>query len=216
MVQKTAITEVIKSLGEVEERFNLRRTEDEQFFTEWYENLPEITDEEKASLDIIRRRYLYHLADGNLTEGTVTLIMGSPLLEKAGFYDYPFKMRGEASIEVVFDEEDEEVETLRGRIDILVVQNQFWTALLESKRTTIAVMAALPQTLAYMMANPNPDRPMYGMITNGDSVVFVKVMTPQGIAQYDVSDIFSAFPLQNRLYNILQILKRIGSTILQV
>jgi hypothetical protein len=142
--------------------------------------------------------------------------MGSPLLEKAGFYDYPFKMRGEASIELIFDEEDEEVETLRGRIDILVVQNQFWTALLESKRTTIAVMAALPQTLAYMMANPNPDRPMYGMITNGDSVVFVKVMTPQGIAQYDVSDIFSAFPLQNRLYNILQILKRIGSTILQV
>lgn len=213
MVQKTAITEVIKSLAEVEERFNLRRTEDEQFFTEWYKDLPEITNEEKASLDIVRRRYLYHIADGNLTKGTVTLIMGSPLLEKAGFYDYPFKMRGEASIEIVFDEEDEELETLRGRIDVLVVQNQFWTALLESKRTTIAVMTALPQTLAYMMASPNPDRPMYGMITNGDAVVFVKVMTQQGIPLYDVSDIFSPFPLRNRLYNILQLLKRIGSAI---
>jgi hypothetical protein len=103
--------------------------------------LPAITDEEKVSLDIIRRRYLYHLADGNLTEGTVTLLVGSPLLEKAGFYDYPFKIRGEASVELVFDEEDDEVETLRGRIDALVLQNQFWVALLESKRTAISVMS---------------------------------------------------------------------------
>ncbi|MBD2775272.1 type I restriction endonuclease subunit R [Iningainema tapete] len=212
MVQKTAITEVIKSLAEVESRFNLRRTEDEQFFTEWYENLPEITDEEKASLDIIRRRYLYHLADGNLTEGTVTLLIGSPLLEKAGFYDYPFKIRGEASVELVFDEDDDEVETLRGRIDALVLQNQFWVALLESKRTTISVMSALPQTLAYMMANPQPDKPVFGMITNGDAVVFVK-LSPQGTPQYDVSGTFSPAPLRNQLYNVLQILKRIGQII---
>ena len=209
MVQKTAITKVIKSLAEVESRFNLRRTEDEQFFTEWYDNLPSITDEEKASLDIIRRRYLYHLADGNLTEGTVTLLMGSPLLEIAGFYDYPFKIRGEASIEIVFDEDDDEVETLRGRIDVLVLQNQFWVALLESKRTTISVMSALPQTLAYMMANPQSDKPVFGMITNGDSVVFVK-LSQQGTPQFDVSRIFSPAPLRNELYGVMQILKRIG------
>lgn len=59
MVRKTAITDIFKSLAEVESRFHLTRTEDEQFFTEWYENLPQITDEEKASLDVIRRRYLY-------------------------------------------------------------------------------------------------------------------------------------------------------------
>lgn len=209
MVQKTAITKAIKSLAEVESRFNLRRTEDEQFLPEWYDNLPSITNEEKASLDIIRRRYLYHLADGNLTEGTVTLLIGSPLLEVAGFYDYPFKMRGEASIEIVFDEDDDEVETLRGRIDVLVLQNQFWVALLESKRTTISVMSALPQTLAYMMANPQPDKPVFGMITNGDSIVFVK-LSQQGTPQFDVSDIFSPAPLRNRLYNVMQILKRIG------
>jgi hypothetical protein len=212
MVQKTAITEVIKSLAEVEARFNLRRTEDEQFFPEWYENLPAITDEEKASLDVIRRRYLYHLADGSLTEGTVTLLIGSPLLEKAGFYDYPFKMRGEASVEIVLDENDKEVETLRGRIDVLVLQNQFWVALLESKRTTISVLSALPQTLAYMMANPQTDKPVFGMITNGDGIVFVK-LSQQGTPQYDVSDIFSPAPLRNRLYNVLQILKSIGQII---
>ncbi|MEC4819194.1 MAG: type I restriction endonuclease subunit R [Scytonema sp. PMC 1069.18] len=212
MIQKTAITEVIKTLSDLEFRFNLRRTEDEQFFTEWYENLTEITDEEKVSLDVIRRRYLYHLADGNLTEGTVTLLIGSPLLEKAGFYDYPFKMRGEASVEIVLDENDEDVETLRGRIDILVLQNQFWVTLLESKRTTISVLSALPQTLAYMIASSQTDKPVFGMITNGNEILFVK-LSQQGTPQYDVSDIFSPVPLRNRLYSVLQILKSIGQII---
>lgn len=212
VVQKTAITEVIKSLADVETRFNLRRTEDEQFFTEWYEDLPEITDEEKASLDLIRRRYLYHQADGNLTEGTVTLLIGSPLLERAGFYDSPFKMRGEASVEIVID--DDQVETLRGRIDVLVLQNRFWVTLLESKRTAISVMSAIPQTLTYMMANPHTDKPAFAMVTNGDGIIFVK-LSQQGTPQYDISRVFSPTPLRNELYAVLQILKHTGQLITQ-
>jgi len=150
-------------------------------------------------------------ADGNLTEGTVTLLIGSPILEKAGFYDYPYKMRGEASIEIVFDA-DEEEETLKGRIDILVLQNHFWIILLESKRTTISVMSALPQTLAYMMANPQPHKPIFGMMTNGDGIIFVK-LTQQDTPQYDISRVFSPAPLRNELYTVLQVLKRIGQII---
>lgn len=180
MVQKAAITDAIKTLADVESRFHLRRTEDERFFTEWYEDLPEITEGERESLNLIRRRYLYHLTDGNLTEGTVTLLMGSPLLEKAGFYDSPFKIRGEVSVEILLDEDDREI--LRGRIDVLVVQNQFWVTLLESKRTTISVMSALPQTLAYMMANPHQDKPGFGMVTNGNEIIFVK-LSQTGIYQ---------------------------------
>ena len=214
MAQKTAITEVIKSLADVETRFNLRRTEDEQFFTEWYEDLPEITDAEKASLDLIRRRYLYHQADGNLTEGTVTLLIGSPLLERAGFYDSPFKMRGESSVEIVLDDDDDEVEILRGRIDVLVLQNRFWVTLLESKRTAISVMSAIPQTLTYMMANPHADKSAFGMVTNGDGIIFVK-LSQQGTPQYDISRVFSPAPLRNELYDVLQILKHIGQLITQ-
>jgi hypothetical protein len=210
VVQKAAITDVIKTLADVESRFHLRRTEDERFFTEWYEDLPEITGGERESLDLIRRRYLYHLTDGNLTEGTVTLLMGSPLLEKAGFYDSPFKIRGEVSVEILLDEDDAEI--LRGRIDVLVVQNQFWVTLLESKRTTISVMSALPQTLAYMMANPHQDKSGFGMVTNGNEIIFVKLSRTE-ICQYDVSDIFSPVPLRHRLDNVLQILKRIGEVI---
>ena len=84
-------------------------------------------------------------------------------------------MRGEASVEIVLDDDDDDVEALRGRIDVLVLQNHFWVTLLESKRTTISVMSALPQTLTYMMANPYPDKPAFGMITNGDGIIFVKL-----------------------------------------
>lgn len=51
---------------------------------------------------------------------------------------------------------DDGEEILRGRIDVLVLQNQLWVMVLESKKTTLSVWAAVPQALAYMMANPNP------------------------------------------------------------
>lgn len=112
MAQETAITEAITSLAEAEARFNLQRTQDENFFLEWCEGLPSLTDSERTALDSTRHRFLYHRQDGTLSEGTVTLLMGSPLLEIAGFYDYPYKIRGEASIKIVLDEDDQDVETL--------------------------------------------------------------------------------------------------------
>jgi len=42
------ITKVITTLNEAE-KVHLRRTEDDQFFTEWFEGLPELTDSEKTS-----------------------------------------------------------------------------------------------------------------------------------------------------------------------
>lgn len=214
MTQSKAVTDRIKNFADVESRFNLRRTEDVNFFTEYYEDLPELTEEEKQFLDLIRRRYLYHLESGNLTEGTVTLLLGSPLLEKAGFYDPPYQMRGEASVEMVVEGQDQGDETLRGRIDILILQGRFWVVLLESKRTGIAMNVALPQVLAYMMASPNRDKPVFGMVTNGDGFQFVKV-SHQGIPQYDISDLFSPIPLRNRLYDVLKILKRMGQVIIE-
>lgn len=212
MVRSKSVTEVVKTLADVESRFNLRRTQDLSFFPEWYENLPEISDEEKSALDLVRRRYLYHLSFGNLTEGTVTLLLGAPLLEKAGFYDPPYQIRGEASLEIAIREADEQTESLRGKIDILVLQNRFWVFLLESKRTGIALNAALPQMLAYMMGNPDPENPIFGMVVNGDGVQFVKVYR-QETPQYDVSDLFSLIPLRNRLYEVLKILKHIGKIV---
>ena len=210
MVEKTAITEVFRSLADAETRFDLRRTEDEDFFPEWCEDLPPLTDAERASLDLVRRRFIYHRQDGDFTEGTVTLLIGSPLLEMSGFYDDPFNMRGEASIDLVLD--DETIEPLRGRIDVLTMQDRFWVVILESKRTTISATTALPQTLAYMMANPHPPQPVFGMVTNGDDIFFVK-LTQTGNLQYAISRVFAPFASSRELYKAAQVLKNIAQVI---
>ncbi|MBD2206278.1 type I restriction endonuclease subunit R [Calothrix sp. FACHB-1219] len=209
MTQITAITEAITTLKDTETRFNLTRNESEEFFTEWVTELPEITESEKASLDVLRRRYLYHRGEGDLLEGTVMLLVVSPLLALAGFYDPPFKIQAEASVELVLNDGEE---ILRGRIDVLVLQNQFWVVVLESKKTTLSAWSAIPQALAYLMANPHPDKPVFGMVTNGDDVLFIK-LTQNPTPQYDLSRVFALFTSNRELYAILQILKRITHAI---
>ncbi|BAY22126.1 hypothetical protein NIES2100_18890 [Calothrix sp. NIES-2100] len=209
MTQTAAITEAITTLKDAETRFGLVRIESEQFFTEWFAELPEITEVEKTSLDVLRRRYLYHRGEGDLLEGTVMLLVVSPLLALAGFYDPPFKIQAESSVELVLDDVEE---VLRGRIDVLVLQNQFWVVVLESKKTTLSAWSAVPQALAYLMANPHPDKPVFGMVTNGDDVLFIK-LTQAPTPQYDLSRVFALFTSNRELYAILQILKRIAVAI---
>jgi hypothetical protein len=205
MTQTKAITEAITSLADAENRFGFVRIEEEGFFTEWCEELPALTLSEKENLDVVRRRYLYHRAFGNLLEGTVMLLLVSPLLALAGFYDPPFRMKAEESV-------DDGEEILRGRIDVLVLQDRFWVIVLESKKTTLSVLSAVPQALAYMMANPNPNLPVFGMVTNGDDILFVKVVHT-GMPQYDLSRVFAPFTNVRELYSILQILKRFGQVV---
>jgi hypothetical protein len=103
----------------LEERFNLRLAENDAFFTEWLEKLPEITVLEKQSLDKVKLHFLRLIKHPPLSEETVKLVVLSPLLSLAGFYDEPFLIRSEQSIEISAEDEEEIV---RGRIDILVIQ----------------------------------------------------------------------------------------------
>ncbi len=210
----TPITKKITTIGEAERQFNLVRTADVNFFPEWQENLANLTDAEKAVLDRIRARYRYHRANGHLAEGLVNLLVLSPLLELAGFYDPPFQIQGEVTVEVSTSVATSEVseEILRGRIDFLVVSNGLWIAVLESKETEINLDMAIPQTLAYMMANPDTEKPVFAMVTNGGEFFFLK-LNRQGIPQYDISHIFSLLSLQNELYDVLKVLKQLGNNI---
>ena len=210
MIKTAAITEAITSLKDVQTRFGLVRIEDEQFFPEWCEALPEITEAEKTSLDVLRRRYIYHRSEGDLLEGTVMLLLLSPLLALAGFYDPPFKIKAEPSVELVLNDGEE---ILRGRIDVLVLQNHFWIVVLESKKTTLSVWSALPQALTYLMANPHPNQAVFGMLTNGDDILFIK-LTQVGTAQYDLSRVFALLTSQKETSEILQILKSMAQAIL--
>lgn len=204
-----AITEAITTLAEAERRFNLSRTEDEAFFSEWQTSLPELSTPEQTALDELRRRYLYQRSEGQLLEGTVTLLLASPLLTIAGFYDPPFRVRAEESVQLTLDDGEE---VLQGRIDVLVLLDRFWVVVLESKKTALSVWTALPQTLAYLMANPQPEQPSFGMVTNGDDIFFVKLMQ-HSQRHYALSRVFAPFISKQELYSALQILKRISQAI---
>ena len=211
MTQTKAITEAITSLAEAESRFGFVRIEKDSFFPEWCEELPVLTEADQANLDVLRRRYLYHRTFDNLLEGTVMLLLVSPLLALAGFYDPPFRIKAEEAVDVVVDDGEE---VLRGRIDVLVLQDRFWVIVLESKKTTLSVLSAVPQALAYLMANPNPNLPVFGMVTNGDDILFIKVLKTD-TPQYDFSRVFAPFTSARELYSVLQILKRFGQAVTQ-
>ena len=97
------------------------------------------------------------------------LFLGSPL---AGFYDPPFRIKAESSVALVLNDGED---ILRGRIDVLVLQDQLWVMVLESKKTTLSVWSAVPQALD-LMANPNPHQPLFGMVTNGDDILFIYLL----------------------------------------
>ncbi len=210
MVQAKPISKTITSLDDLEERFNLLPTENEQFFLEWNQELPQLTDTETTTLDQIRNRFLRHRKRGSLAEGTINHLVISPLLTLAGLYDEPFFITTEPEVELLLQDKNE---LLRGRIDTLIIQQQLWVLVVESK-STIAFSVALPQVLTYMMGNPNPQRPVYVLITNGDEFQFIKLLI-QDNPQYDLSNIFSLLlPHRNQLYDIMRVLKQIRQIML--
>lgn len=112
-----AVTENIRSLHDVETKLGLRRSPDPDFFKEWQGEFAELVDTEKTTLDRIKQSYLYHVNEGFLSEGTVNLLMVSPLLFLAGFLESPFSLRSEQSVEI--SDRSGNV-TYHGRIDALV------------------------------------------------------------------------------------------------
>ncbi|MDF5733593.1 MAG: hypothetical protein PUP92_37865, partial [Rhizonema sp. PD38] len=185
MTKILAISEEITTFRLVEMKLGLTQAEDRYFFTEWMDELPSLSELEQARLDQVRRNYLYQISDGILLEETIKMVVLSPLLELAGFYQAPYKFRVEFPVEIQALGDNDEI--LRGRIDALVLLDKLWVVLIESKKTTFDLELAIPQTLAYMAAHQKPEQPLYGMMTNGSSYLFIKTLGKQ----YGVSDLFS-------------------------
>ncbi|MEM9446761.1 MAG: hypothetical protein AAGA18_15575 [Verrucomicrobiota bacterium] len=80
----------------------------------------------------------------------------SPLLDLAGFYSIDYQILDETSVEITAEEN---ATIYRGRIDILVIKDQFWLAVIESKHSKFSLINAIPQALAYMLGCPNPEKP---------------------------------------------------------
>ncbi|MGK7874135.1 MAG: restriction endonuclease subunit R [Xenococcaceae cyanobacterium] len=193
------------------EKFGIQLVEDYQVFPEWQVNLPEITDLDKQLLDRVKAGFINLLNYPPLLEDVVRMAVLDPILFIGGFYLFPFYVKSEKSIDIAL--EDEGV-IVKGRIDTLVLKDQFWVMVIESKRASFSIEAGLAQILAYMLGNPNPEKPSYGMISTGGSFIFIKLVKGER-PQYALSKGFlTRNPGRNELYDVLRILKRLSQIVI--
>ncbi|AOW99912.1 hypothetical protein BJP34_11025 [Moorena producens PAL-8-15-08-1] len=47
---------------------------------------------------------------------------------------------------------------------------------IEAKRAEYSLKVGIPQALAYMLANPELQKPAFGFVTNGGEFIFLKAM----------------------------------------
>ena len=204
MVQAIAAKDV--TLRELKQNFGIQISQDATFFNEWLDGFTPLSEEDHHLLDRVKANFLELMEDPPMLENTVKMVVLAPLLDLAGFYHKPFRIETETAI--TLEMKDEEA-IIRGRIDVLVIKNQLWLLVIESKRSDFAVTRAIPQALAYMLSNSETMHSTFGMITNGNEFLFLK--TSQN--QYANSRLFSLVNPNNELYEVLQILKHLGSTI---
>ncbi|WP_434685970.1 type I restriction endonuclease subunit R [Pseudanabaena minima] len=211
MVTTLAISKYVNSLLEVETKFSVQQSLSDRFFSEWYEDLPELTEAEKKRCDLLKERYLYHRHHGHISEGLVNQIAIAPLLEMASFYDPPFDIRAEYPVQLESIEFDENEETIyQGRIDTLVIHKKLWVLVIESKGQEFSIESGMAQALTYMLDSPNQSQPTYGFISNGGFSIFLKVVKDE-VRQYQFSNDFSLYNRRtNELLSVLQILKKIS------
>jgi hypothetical protein len=191
------------TLRDLSTHFGLQLTHDRKFFPEWQENLPEITDLQKQQLDRVQDGYFNLLAYPPMLEGVVRMTILDPLLFIGEFYIAPFHVKAEKSVRISTEDEGTIV---TGILDVLILKDTIWVMVIESKQAEFSIEAGLAQILSYMLANPYPDRPSFGMIATGGSFIFLKLVKGDS-PQYGLSRLFSLLNPGNDLYSVLSILK---------
>ena len=209
MVPVTAITKAILSFRDVQDQLGLHRTDQPDFFPEWQVFGPDLTNLEILALNRLSQRYLAYLEEGEVSEGTLNIILLSPLLDVLGLCDPPYRIRGETWVEVQTQVDTEAGQiTLEGRIDALTLQDDFWLVVIEGKRGGFSVLRAIPQAIAYMAASPHRDRPLFGLVTNGYDYLFVKLAG----GEFALSHNFTLLSdVDHNLLRVAQVLKYLVS-----
>ena len=195
------------TLAQLIDEFGLHLADDELFFSEWQQDLPELSDLEKQSLNEVKTEYL-HLSKYPILEPVVKMVVLSPLLRLAGFYQPPFYIASEEEVRI--SSEDEGM-IIRGRIDILVFHPPLWVLVIEAKRADYSLVPAIPQALAYMLADATLAKPVFGFVTNGNEFRFIKLLKTE-TPQYALSDLF-ALDSRDDIYIVLKVLKHLAHLI---
>ncbi|MEG4580028.1 restriction endonuclease subunit R [Microcoleus sp. MON1_C5] len=188
------------------DNFGLQRVRNSEYFREWQEKLPEVTDSEKQLLDRVQDIYFNLVDTPPVWENAVNLTIISPILFIAGLYESPFQVKAEKSIAI---QEEDEGRIIEGRIDILIMKANLWVTVIESKQLSFSSDEALAQLLTYMLADPNPETPTFGMIATGANFNFVKLVRGETPQYARSAELVISNP-GNELYRVLQILKRLS------
>lgn len=187
------------------DKFGIQLVLDDSFFGEWQEDLTEINDLDKQLLDKVKMGYLNLLNYPPLLEDVVRMAVVDPLLFIGDFYLAPFYVKSEESIDIAVPDEDV---IIKGRMDTLVLKEQLWVMIIESKRASFSIEEGLAQILAYMLGNPYTDKFSFGMITTGSEFIFVKLVKGSP-PRYALSKGFLMRNPGNELYDVLTVLKRL-------
>ena len=198
------------ALSDLRDKFQLSRDRADPFFEQWLNDAETLSNFEQQALDRLKRNY-ENIIETNPLEEVVKLVVVSPLLDLAGFYQPPFSIRAEVSTKLVVTEGSQ---TFTGSIDVLVVKQRLWVLVVESKQSRFDVTSGIPQALSYLLSQPSEaqlpatdDR--FGMVTNGREVVFLR-LKPDHPPTYMQSRIYQVIEVREDLTQILQGLKVIG------
>jgi hypothetical protein len=200
------------TLSKLRATFGLKLNSSDRFFEEWLNNAPTLTEAELQGLERLNRNYTYLSQEEPPLEEIVKLVVISPLLDLAGFYQFPFLVKAEVSSSIEVSDKDTAM-TVQGRIDILVIQDNFWILVIESKPARLDVTAGIPQALTYLLSAPNLQSSCYGMVTNGREVLFLKCDRHQSSPQYTRSPTYRLLENITERIQVLQGLKQIGTYI---
>ncbi len=193
------------TINDLKTKFNLQHANERQFFREWQDNLPEVSESEKQLLERIKTNFLNLIEYPPLLENAVKMVVLSPLLDLAGFYQRPLRISTEKQVEIISEDEGT---IIKGKIDVLVLQEQLWILVIEAKKAQFSLEPGIPQALAYMLDHPHPEKPIFGLVTNGSNFIFIKLIKQERLL-YALSDEFT-LRRANDLYIVLKILKQFG------
>jgi len=199
------------SLAEVDRLFGFQMQFDGSFTP--LLSLERLSQFEQQELLQIRDDFRNYLTEGKVLEGLVKALTIFPLLRLAGFYRSPIKISLEEDIDRI---NIEDVDTLiTGRYDILAINRTirtttdtyFWVLVIESKNSSVAPSAGLPQLLTYAYNSLERQRSVWGLTTNGELCQFVYIQ-PGTPPTYQLMPLLNLMESE-RSIEILQVLKAI-------
>jgi hypothetical protein len=199
------------TLDEVHQLLNLHPSLQRVRFGEVLD-LPELTDWERAEMEQIRIDFQAYWQAGKVLEGQVQMLVLAPLLRLAGFYRSPIQLSLEQAIaDITIEDQDL---TITGRLDLLAVRRSLttplWILVVESKNSQLDALNGLPQLLTYASRALSQQGSVWGLVTNGISYYFTRLITNEGRSQqtYQLLPELNLLDVDRALV-ILQVLKAI-------